>query len=434
MRRLYVCVAVVAAAALGIVALGGIVGARPPAATPAAPAPAASAPAPDPLSAAIAHAQDRLRTLPKDWQTWAALASAYVEQARVTADPTYYPKAEGAARRSLTLQPDGNPYGHIALGALANARHDFALARTEALAAIVVDAYSADAYGVLADAQTQLGNASAATDAVQHMLDLRPGLAGYARGSYDLELRGRTGDAADLMRRALSAAVDPHDIAFCRNQLGDLAWQHGDLAGARDQYAKGLAADPTSIALRRGMARVDAASGHVTEALSEYGDVTNRSPSLTYLIEYADLLRSAGRGSDADAELDLAQAAQDLFTANGGSDGLGTANLAIARGRYADAVAAARSEWDRRQHVDVADTLSWALHLAGQDAQALPYAQRVAGTGALDAGYAYHLGAIEAGLGDNAAARTALTRALDTNPYFPGAPDARALLAKVSAS
>jgi tetratricopeptide (TPR) repeat protein len=430
MRRLATIaatVAIVGALALGIVTVGGIVGAHP------APAPAGAVAAPpaDPLTATIDRAQDRLRTLPKDWQTWASLASAYVERARVTADPTYYPKAEGAARQSLALRPDGNPYGHIALGALANARHDFALARAEALAALGVDGYSADAYGVLADAQTQLGNASAATDAVQHMLDLRPGLAAYARASYDLELRGRTDEATDLMRRALAAAVDPHDIAFCRNQLGDLAWQHGDLAGARDEYAKGLAVDPRSLALRRGTARVDAASGHLDDALAEYADLTDRSPAPAYLIEYADVLRHAGR--DATAALDLAQAAQDLFTANGGVDGLGTAALAIARGRYADAVIAARAEWARRQHVDVADTLGWALHLAGQDTEALGYAQRVAASGARDAGYAYHLGAIEAALGLKAAARKDLRRALDTNPYVPGATDARVLLAKVSA-
>jgi len=236
-------------------------------------APPATAPvATDRLAGAIARAQDRLHTLPKDWRTWAALASAYVEQARVTANPTYYQKADGAAHQSLTLHPDGNTDALVALGALANARHDFATARDHAGKALAVDPYSADAYGVLADAQTQLGEAGRASDAIQHMLDLRPGLPAYARASYDLELHGRTGEAADLMRQALAAATDPHDIAFCRNQLGDLAWQHGDLAGARREYTAGLTADPASIALRRGMAQVDAASGAMDRALAAYAD------------------------------------------------------------------------------------------------------------------------------------------------------------------
>jgi tetratricopeptide (TPR) repeat protein len=418
----------IGAVALGLVTVGGVLG------QPAGPAPAVPAATRDRLTASISRAQERLRDLPKDWRTWAALASAYVEQARVTADPTYYPKADGAARQSLTIRPADNPDALTALGALANARHDFALARTHALAALAIDAYSADAYGVLADAQTQLGNAPGATEAVQHMLDLRPGLAAYARGSYDLELRGRTDEATALMRRALDAAQDPHDIAFCRNQLGDLAMLHGDLATARQQYTAGLAADPGSVALRRGQARVDAASGRLGPALAGYAEVTGRAPTPGYLIEYAELLRAAGRTTEANAQLDLARAAQQLFTDNGGADGLVGASLAIATGHPADAVRAARAEWARRQHVDVADILAWALHLTGQDAEALGYAQRVATTGALDARYAYHLGAIEAALGQRAAARADLSRALSTNPYLAEAPDARLLLTKVSPS
>src|SRR5262249_54683129 len=123
MRRLILVTVI----ALALLAVGGTLR------RPATPAPAAAAPAAttDQLTAAIAHAQDRLRTLPKDWHTWAALASAYVEQARVTADPTYYPKAEGAVRQSLSLKPDANVDALIARGALANARHDFASARVD---------------------------------------------------------------------------------------------------------------------------------------------------------------------------------------------------------------------------------------------------------------------------------------------------------------
>ena len=389
----------------------------------------------DRLSADIARAQERLRTLPKDWRTWAALGSAYVEQARVSADPTYYPKAEGAARRSLELRPDGNADALIALGSLANARHDFAAGRTDALAALAANGYSADAYGVLADARTQLGDAAGATDAVQHMLDLRPGLAAYARASYDLELRGKASEASDLMRRALSSALDPHDVAFCRNQLGDLAWQSGDLALAQREYTAGITADATSIALRRGQARADAAAGRLDAALAGYADVTSRTPTPGYLIEYADLLRMAGRSADSATQLGLAEAAQRLFTDNGGIDGLVTASLAIATGHPAEAITAARAEWGRRQHVDVADTLAWALHAAGQNTEALGYAQRVAATGARDAVYAYHLGAIEAALGQWPAARTDLSRALATNPYFSPTevPVARALLAQAVA-
>src|SRR4051794_23115079 len=56
---------------------------------------ATTSPGRNTLTGAIDAAQVRLRTLPKDDQTWAQLGSAYVQQARVTGDPSYYPKAQG---------------------------------------------------------------------------------------------------------------------------------------------------------------------------------------------------------------------------------------------------------------------------------------------------------------------------------------------------
>ena len=61
-----------------------------------------------PLEQGIRTAQERLKQLPGDYGTWAQLGSAYVEEARVTADPTYYQKAEGALQQSLALRPEGN--------------------------------------------------------------------------------------------------------------------------------------------------------------------------------------------------------------------------------------------------------------------------------------------------------------------------------------
>jgi tetratricopeptide (TPR) repeat protein len=396
---------------------------------PGALAPAGQAPA-DQLSEGIARAQEHLRAVPGDYVTWAALGSAYTERARVTADPTYYPKAEGALRHSLKLRPAGNPAALVGLGALANARHEFATARNLAHRALRVDPYSADAYGVLADALTQLGNAPAATDAVQHMLDLRPGLAAYARASYDLEQQGRLGAAAALMRRALGDAVDPADIAFCRYQLGELAWRTGRLDDAETEYAAGQAADPAYLPLLAGQGRVAAARGQTHAALADYAELTARYPSPGYLMEYANLLRATGQPARADQQLALAAAALRLFRANGGTDDLGAAQLALAQGQSKQAVLAAKREWSRRHFADVADVLGWALHQSGANAEAISYAREADALGARNPGYLFHLGIIELSLGRGGDARRELSAALALNPQFSplDAPIARAAL------
>ncbi|MDP9794370.1 tetratricopeptide (TPR) repeat protein [Catenuloplanes nepalensis] len=389
-------------------------------------------PVPAPVAApasvdAIAVTQERLRLVPGDWRSWAGLGVLYVERARGTGDPGDYARAEEAVRRSYALRADRNADALVADGMLANARHDFAAGRDLATEALALNDHDATAQAVLADALTQLGAPGTATAAVQRLLDLRPGLSAYARGSYDLELRGDDAGAADLMRRALTAATSATDLAFCRAHLGDLAWNRGDLAGASAAYAAGLPAGPHSTALRRGQARVLAAQGRTAEALEIWAALP---PEAGNLMEYADLLRALGRPGEARAQLALAEAQHALFTANGGVDGITGAHLAIALGDPDAAVTAARAEYDRRRHPDVADAYAWALHAAGRDAEALPPAREALAGGARPASYLYHLGVIAHTLGDPSW-RGHLEAALARNPAFSptDAADARRLLA-----
>jgi tetratricopeptide (TPR) repeat protein len=394
--------------------------------TPAQPSSLDRPMATDRLAADISRAQDQLRRVPGDWTTWAALGTMYVERARTSADPSLYPKAETALRRSLDVKPADNDLALVGLGALSNARHDFAAARTLAEQAIGINAYSELAYGVLADAHTQLGNATEATRAVQKMLDLRPGLASYSRASYDLELRGRLADATSLMARALEAASNPADIAFCRLHLGQLAFHTGDLAGAERHVTSGMAADGTaaggtvagtaSTALVQLRAKLAEARGDYPAALADAALAVRRTPTADNFLEQARLQRAAGQ--DPTDALRLARAAHQVFVANGGTDDLTAAQLALAEGRPAEAVELALREWGRRQFAEIADTVAWTLHQAGRSVEALPYAQRAAALGTRDATVTYHRGIIALANGDRDGGRALLRQALDQNPHF----------------
>ncbi|MCL6646532.1 MAG: hypothetical protein K6U88_16530, partial [Dehalococcoidia bacterium] len=322
---------------VSLVVVGGIVGRTPP---PPAEATSPAMSTVDLLRQGLARDQERLRRVPGDWSAWATLGLRYLEMARVTLDPTWYPKAQQAVEESLRVRPDRNPEALVALGALANARHDFAAAREHAQAAIALNPYSAPAYAVLVDAETQLGRSAQATEALQRLLDLRPGLPAFTRLSYDLELRGLTDAAAEVLRRALQSTADRHDIAFCRSLLGDLALATGDLATAKAEYDAGQAADPSSVTLLRGQSRLAAMEGDLPRALRGYETLAQRAPTPSYLIEYAELLRAAGQPQRAEQQLALATAAHELFVASGGTDGLVGAALAMATGRGDDAVRA----------------------------------------------------------------------------------------------
>jgi Flp pilus assembly protein TadD len=128
-------------------------------------------------------------------------------------------------------------------------------------------------------------------------------------------------------------------------------------------------------------------------------------------MDYASLLRAAGQPARADQQLTLAAAALRLFRANGGTDDLGAAQLALARRHAQQAVLAAKREWSRRHFADVADVLGWALHRSGANAEAISYAREADAHGAHNSGFLFHLGMIELSLGRNGDARRDLSAA-----------------------
>lgn len=388
------------------------------------------------LSAAIQAYQTRLRDVPTDGLTWAHLSIPYIEQARITADPSYYAKAQGALERSFQVKPADNAEAMIGMGALANARHDFAAGRGWGEKARAIRPDTAAVYGVLTDSYTQLGQADAATDAAQHMLDLQPGVSSLTRASYDLELHGRVADARTALAQALDGATTPSDVAYCRYYLGELAFNSGQLAEAQQQYQAGITAGGGSPALEQGLAKVAAARGNLEEALTGYQQLTQQLPLPQYIAEYAELLTVAGRGAQARAQLALLDAQQRLFAANGVTDDLTAATTQADLGDPAQAVAHARAEWNHRHMVLVADALAWALHADGRDAAALGYADKAAALGYRNALFLYHRGMILKGLGRDADAQQALFTALQINPYFSPlqAPRARAALAQLQAA
>jgi tetratricopeptide (TPR) repeat protein len=385
------------------------------------------------LAATIAAAQRRLARLPADWATWAELGVAYVQQARLTADPAYYPKAEGAVRRSFEVQPSGNFLGLIGRGALAAARHDFPAALQAGQRAAVIDPYSAAAQGVITDALIELGRYDEAWVAVQRMVDLRPDTGSLARASYAAELRGDPARARQLLADALQLAPSPVDAGFACYYLGELAWNSGDLAGAGGWYAEGLRRAPDYLPLLSGRARVAAAQGRFAAAIADYRTLVARQPQPGYLIEYGDLLAARGDAAGAAAQYAVLRTEEKLFAAQGVNVDLELALFDADHGAPARALTEARAEYAVRRSVAVEDGLGWALHVNGRDADALPHARAAVRLGTRSALFRYHLGAIEAALGDRAGARRDLAGALGLNPHFSPlhAPRAQAALRRL---
>ncbi len=395
--------------ATGSVASGGAL---------AAGADAASLPA-DTLSRTIASLQQRLHQDPGDAESWAGLGFAYVQQARVSADPTYYPKAEGALRRSLALQPHGNADAFAGMGSLAAARHDFSAALAWGERARAVNPYNATIRAIVGDALIELGRYRQAFAELQRMIDLRPDVSTYSRVSYAQELQGSLPAAEHSMEMAYEAAGSAADAAWASYYLGELAWNQGDLAGARADYVRGTRIDPTFVPNFEGLAKVEAARDDTPAALRDYASVTRRYPLPQYVLEFGDLAAAAGQTDLANQQYALFHAEVRLFAASGVDTNLEVAQFDADHGTdVAGGVAAARAEYALRRSITVADALAWALHAAGYDREALRYANRSLSLGTRSALLFFHRGMIERGLGMRRAARSDLAQALRINPNF----------------
>ncbi len=386
------------------------------------------------LSATISSLQATLRRLPDDSTSWATLGVAYVQQARVTGDPSYYQKAVGALNRSLQVSPDSNAPALTGKAALAAARHDFAGALRLARQSEEINSYNPVNLGVLVDALVELGRYDQAFAALQRMVDLKPGVPSYTRVSYSYELRGNLAGARYAMRQALDIAYSADDRAFAFFQLGELAWNAGDLDAAERLYARGMREAPTYVPLLDGQAKVEAARGDTAQALRDYRTVIERFPSPTYVSEYADLLTSLGRDRAASRQGDLITAQQQILRAAGVNLDLELALYDATHGRPQQALESAARAWDQRHSVFVEDAYAWALHVNGRDRAALTHARGAARLGTRSALFAFHRGMIEKSLGMDSAATKSLRRALDINPYFSPvqAPQAHRALAALT--
>ncbi|GGZ06843.1 tetratricopeptide repeat protein [Streptomyces poonensis] len=387
------------------------------------------------LGTQVTSLQAHLRDQPRDHASWAALGLAYVEQARTEGDPSRYPQAEKALRRSLELRPDNDP-ALAGRAALAAARHDFAGALRDADLALEQNPYSERALAVRIDALVELGRYGEAARAADVADARRPGIPVFTRYAYVRELRGDTRTAERVLRRALGSATARGDIAYVATQLGGLAWKQGDRRSALAHYARALAADDAYVPALEGRARAQAASGDRAGAVRTLEAVVERHPLPGPLVALGELYEARGDKAAARDRYALVDAWVSLARAHGVDADLDTALAAADHGDRAAALRAARAEWERRHTVHTADALAWALHVNGRDEEALPYARRATATGYRDAAFLYHRGMIERAAGDRAGARRSLTAALDLNPGFSplGARRARQALAALEAA
>ena len=146
------------------------------------------------------------------------LARLYVERARLTGNIASYVQASTAATRAVRIAPNDHE-SRVRLAGIRSALHDFSGALELAHAVLEEQPGDLGAMAVVGDAQLELGDYAAATDAYGRLAAAAPGSSGVsvrlARLSF---LRGDTAAAVRLAesaeRRALSEGAFGRGLAW----------------------------------------------------------------------------------------------------------------------------------------------------------------------------------------------------------------------------
>jgi tetratricopeptide (TPR) repeat protein len=362
--------------------------------------------------------QAQVRQAPSDPDAYAQLGLAYLQQVRETGDPTFYPRAEGVFERALRLNPSDFT-ATSGRGSLALARHDFRHALALGEQAARISPGVARNYGVIADAQIELGRYRAAGRTLQHYVDDKPELSSYARVSYFRELHGDLSGALAAMRLAVSAGGGTaENVGYVQALVGKLHFDAGDYAAAERAYRAALATDPGFPAAIAGLARVEAAHADYAPAIQRLRELVRRLPLPEYVTALGDTERAAGMSAAAQRDYQLVGAETRLLQANGVNTDAELALFEADHGDPSQAVELAARAWAVAPSVRSADAYSWALSSAGRDDEALAMSTRAMRLGSRDPYFLYHAGmvALRAGRADRA--KTFLSRLVAQSPRF----------------
>lgn len=378
----------------------------------------------------IRELQDVARRNPTRTRPWLRLAQTLVRKARESSDPMFYQLADDAVSRALRIDPNDLAALQIR-GLVLMQDHRFGEVRALAARALTRDANQAIFHGLLGDAEMEVGHYAEAEAAYQRMIDLRPNLASYSRGSWMRWLLGDVDGAIELARRAVEAGSPrvPEELAWTIVQLGHLELARGHLPEARADYENALRFFPNHPPALDGRGRVKQLQGDLAGAIADLAAAVEGATTTEHLVHLGEAQEAAGRAAEAAATFARAERAGRR------SDPRALALFYADHDREHDAAVelARRDRAARPDDVYSLDVLAWTLARAGRLPEAAQLIDRARRMRTREARFAFHAGVIALGLGHRPEALTLLREALDINPQFDprGVVELRRILASL---
>ena len=380
----------------------------------------------DSTESIIRELEGRVKQNSEDFIAFTKLGGYYLQRLRETGNVKYLELATRAARASLAIVPQEQNSGALSVLAQTEfAAHDFTAARDHAQQLIALDTRKSYPYLILGDALLELGDYEQAEDAFARMRQAGgEGVGSQTRLARVDTLRGRADNARARLSNALSMALaevprQRETVAWCRWQLGEVAFSAGNYEEAERRYREALTDFPDYYRAAGSLARALAARGNIGAATEQAERAVRLLPDPSFLAQLGDLYKLSGREREASAQYALIEQIAHLSAINGV---LYNRQLALF---YADhdlkpaaAYELAAKEYKVRRDIYGADAVAWTALKAGKLEEAQALIKEALKLGTQDAKLFYHAGMIARAAGNQDVAHDFLKRALELNPQF----------------
>ncbi|PBQ30430.1 transposase [Sphingobacteriaceae bacterium] len=363
---------------------------------------------------------------PKDYKSMLALSQAYIQEGRETGDHGYYDKA---ALDLLDKILKAEPQNFDALCCKATvllSQHHFTEGLEVAQAALPLNPNSAFIYGILCDANLELGNYTNAVTMADKMISIRPDIRSYSRVSYLREIYGDIPGSISVMKMAVAAGYPGlEQTEWTRCILAHLYESKGSLDSAQMQYEIALAERPDYAFAIAGLGRIAKAKGNYKEAIANYEKAKSMIVEYSFSDELTDLYRLNNEKDKADKN---AKEVIEMLGPNANVEG------ESGHGHYADkelayaylktgemdkALEHAKIEYERRPaNIDVAETLAWVNYKKGNFAEANKLIQVALKTNSKNPVLLCRAGLIMIKAGETQKGKILVKQAIETNPFM----------------
>ena len=332
----------------------------------------------------VAELKAKIAKKPEDTKLRLQAATIFITEQRITGEHHFYYAAIEKILNGVLSLDSNNFEAKVYKASLRMSQHQFADAKKIAEEARALNPNNAFVYGILVDANVELGNYAEAVQVSDKMQALKPSLEAYSRASYLREIYGDYNGAIEAMKLAVKAGLPGSEPqCWSRNILGDLFYNVGNYKEAQAAYEENLILRPSYAPSMAGLAKIETQKKNYSKALALLDSANNIMQQNAFVEQKADVYAAMGDTAKAAAEYKEVQKLLILDAATPGhSVSLELTKSFIKTNQWDSAHKYAMMEYNiRPKNIDVNNELAWIAYNQKDMAKAKEYLKTAMSTG-----------------------------------------------------